>query len=100
MHLAAGSGRVDVMRMLVQQGAKPDEKCDGYTPLMAASVKNKSNAMRYLLSVGANLLSKDPVRNTMRCIGCQEDSITKFLLCSPDIWPPTTAAEAVWSYRG
>lgn len=55
LHLAAKKGLVQVMRVLLDKGAKPNALADGHTPLQLAAEAQKSAAVELLLSKGASL---------------------------------------------
>lgn len=61
LHVAAQCGRVDIMRALVQHGARVDEEDPQYrrTALMAAVRESHVPAVKFLLNEGASPLYTD-----------------------------------------
>ena len=57
---AASSGKLDVMKLLISEGAEIDakDKCN-FTPLFRAVVKGQTKAVKLLLSHNASLLIED-----------------------------------------
>ena len=64
---AAGSGRLEVARLLLEGGADPSRAGDGITPLMAAAQKGNVDMVRFLLASGADatLLAKGQAARDM-----------------------------------
>lgn len=53
LHKAVAKGNIDLAKLLVNRGAKPDiEDFMGRTPLMRAEEENQQEAVRYLESIG------------------------------------------------
>ena len=60
LHMAAESGRTEIVSELLQRGADPDsERLDGRTPLMLAAVAGDGLSVELLLDAGGSPLEKD-----------------------------------------
>ncbi|XP_065677448.1 uncharacterized protein LOC101237623 isoform X1 [Hydra vulgaris] len=60
-------GRLDVIKLLIEQGAQIDSKdCDSFTPLMSAVSEGHSDAVKYLLKCGASVaISEMNMKNVL-----------------------------------
>ncbi|XP_065650594.1 uncharacterized protein LOC101237623 isoform X2 [Hydra vulgaris] len=60
-------GRLDIIKVLIEQGAQIDSKdCDSFTPLMSAVSEGHSDAAKYLLKCGASVaISEMNMKNVL-----------------------------------
>ena len=62
LHLAAGCGNVNLVRLLLRLGANPNSVCnEGYTPFMVAVYHNYQQICKVLLKFGAYICT-DTIR--------------------------------------
>eukprot|EP01114_Cavostelium_apophysatum_P010027 TRINITY_DN2340_c0_g1_i2.p1 TRINITY_DN2340_c0_g1~~TRINITY_DN2340_c0_g1_i2.p1 ORF type:complete len:294 (+),score=38.84 TRINITY_DN2340_c0_g1_i2:209-1090(+) len=60
LHLAAGTGRIDIINLLIEQGASVDAaNFSGQTPLFYAAMQQKYDAVHRLLDLGADYSLRD-----------------------------------------
>ncbi|KAL3851700.1 hypothetical protein ACJMK2_015427 [Sinanodonta woodiana] len=84
IHYAADEGHVDILRLLVEDGAKIDtpDKFNGKTALHHAVERNQVKAAEYLILAGANLTVKDMEGKTPYGL-CKSD---KMRLALSNLW--------------
>ena len=71
LHLAAGDGRIPVMKVLLRAGAEVDIRCwGGGTPLYVAVQMGQLVAARRLVEAGADPISTDHQGNTLLHVAC------------------------------
>ncbi|KAK3580168.1 hypothetical protein CHS0354_030283 [Potamilus streckersoni] len=89
IHYAADEGHVDILRLLVEDGAKIDtpDKHNGKTALHHAVDRNQIKAAEYLILAGANLTVKDMEGKTPYDL-CKSE---KMRLALSNLW--STSAE-------
>jgi uncharacterized protein len=60
LHVVAVWGDCDAIKMLVDAGAKIDERGEhGFTPLMEAVAQSNSDAVKFLVQLGASAIPND-----------------------------------------
>ena len=55
LHIATKQGRVDIVKALLEKGAKIEQKCQGMTPLNIAAAQGHVEVIKVLLEKGANI---------------------------------------------
>ncbi|XP_049803906.1 serine/threonine-protein phosphatase 6 regulatory ankyrin repeat subunit B-like [Schistocerca nitens] len=71
---------VEILRYLLEDVHVPIEACDkcGYTPLLRASSSGNLDAVKYLVSAGANLLARTAVGETALHLSARTESVETF----------------------
>ncbi|KAH7114772.1 ankyrin repeat protein, partial [Dactylonectria estremocensis] len=59
LHIAAGDGYSDIVRILVENGADVDAKVHGWTPMLLAAKAWRFRIPDYLIERGANVNAAD-----------------------------------------
>ncbi|SDN80307.1 ankyrin repeat domain-containing protein [Ensifer sp. YR511] len=62
---AAQAGATPNLEALLRDGAKVDDRCDGFTALMGAAIAGKHDAVHVLLDNGADVTARDPASRTI-----------------------------------
>jgi ankyrin repeat protein len=76
LHAAAGAGHVDVVSLLLENGADPNAKADnGDTPFARAAHAGQSQAVRLLVEAGGDV--DDPPGRALGEVNDQEDNVVK-----------------------
>ncbi len=105
LHLAAGDGRLPVIKVLLQEGATVDMRCwGGGTPLYVAVQMGQMAAARRLVEAGADPKSTDHQGNSLlhvACFNCRIDIARWLLQLGVDPQSKNQLGEipAVWADR-
>lgn len=75
LHYAAGYGNVDIVNLLLQNGADPNaQTLGGSTPMMIAARYSRSDIIEILVNTGAQLQLKDRAGNSVFSIAVEYES--------------------------
>ena len=79
LHRACASGKLQVVKYLLERGAEKDPRCDGeITPLLKAIGRNHISTAKAMIAAGCNLSlkSKDPAFTPLLCAATWTNSVS------------------------